>query len=321
MNSKKGDMDVFLAYYLRTDSIAHSSSIAYSFVGGLSISIAFLSAPLTTIVLRYMGVKVMVLTGALFQAAAFIGASFASQMWHLLLSQGTTGIISQWFKKRRSLANAIGTCGSGFGGMTYVLATETMIKHIGIGWTFRTLGIIAFVVNGTCGFLLRDRNTAVGAVLNPFNRAVLKKVEYWIFCAWAFFSVMGYVILVFSIVDYAQDAGFSANQASLAAALLNMAQGFARLALGYVSDIFGRMNTAAFVTLWCRLIVYCIIGCGLSGAVFATIAPIAAEVVGISLLQPALSFTWLFLVLPSTFAETIALSLRKNSSGNRYINV
>lgn len=52
-----------------------------------------------------------------------------------------------------------------------------------------------------------------------------------------------------------------------------------------------------------------------SGILWATIAPLCAEVVNIALLPSALSLVWLVLVLPSTFAEVIGLSLRGPGSG------
>lgn len=133
----------------------------------------------------------------------------------------TVGVVPQWFTKRRSFANAVATSGSGFGGLTYALATNAMISNLGLAWAFRILAILAFVVNGACSLTLRDRNKAVGAVHAPFDRALFRRFEFCLFISWGFFSVLGYVIVVFSITDYAQSVGFTASQGSLAAALFN----------------------------------------------------------------------------------------------------
>lgn len=155
-------------------------------------------------------------------------------MWHLLLSQGvcfglglgfcftsTVGVVPQWFTKRRSFANSVATCGSGFGGLTYSLATNAMISNLGLAWAFRILAILAFVVNGACSLIVRDRNKAVGAVHIPFHKDLFRHFEFWLFIGWGFFSLMSYVIVVFSITDYAQSVGFTASQGSLAAAIFN----------------------------------------------------------------------------------------------------
>lgn len=96
-----------------------------------------------------------------------------------------------------------------------------MISNLGLAWAFRILAILAFVVNGVCSLLVRDRNKAVGAIHVPFHMALFKRVEYWLFVGWGFFSLMSYVIVVFSITDYAQSVGFSASQGSLASAIFN----------------------------------------------------------------------------------------------------
>jgi MFS family permease len=169
-----------------------------------------------------------------FTSISFIGASFSTHIWHLLLSQGvcfglglgfcftsTVGVVPQWFTKRRSFANSVATCGSGFGGLTYALGTNAMISNLGLAWAFRILAILAFVVNGACSLVLRDRNKAVGAVHIPFHKDLFKRLEFWLFICWGLFGLLGYVIVVFSITDYAQSVGFTASQGSLAAAIFN----------------------------------------------------------------------------------------------------
>jgi MFS family permease len=169
-----------------------------------------------------------------FTSISFIGASFSTHIWHLILSQGvcfglglgfcftsTVGVVPQWFTKRRSFANSVATCGSGFGGLIYALGTNAMISNLGLAWAFRILAILAFVVNGACSLVLRDRNKAVGAVHIPFHKDLFKRLEFWLFVGWGFFGLLGYVIVVFSITDYAQSVGFTASQGSLAASIFN----------------------------------------------------------------------------------------------------
>ena len=52
---------------------------------------------------------------------------------------------------------------------------------------------------------------------------------------------------------------------------------------------------------------------------WATVGPVGAEVVGLRILPSALSITWIFLVLPCTFAEPIGLQLRADT-GNVYLH-
>lgn len=272
------------------------------------------------------------------ETVAFIGASFTSQIWHLILSQGiafglgmgflfvaSVPVVPQWFTTKRSFANAVAASGSGFGGVCYSLGTNAMIKNIGLPWAFRILAILAFVVNGICSLLIRDRNKQVGAVHVAFNKELFKKIEFYMYISWGFFSLLSYTIVIFSLPDYAQTVGLSSSQGSVIAACFNVSQAVGRPLIGLISDRVGRINIAALGTLvagvaaffiwifagkyYAGAIVYALLGC-FAGLLWATIAPVGAEVFGLQLLPSALSVTWLALVLPATFAEVIGLSLR-----------
>lgn len=111
--------------------------------------------------------------------------------------------------------------GSGLGGLTYALATNAMISNLGLDWAFRILAIVSFVVNWACSLTVKDRNKAVGAIHVAFHLPLFKRVEYWLFIGWGFFGLISYIIVVFSLTDYAQVVGFTASQGSIAAAVFN----------------------------------------------------------------------------------------------------
>ncbi|KAI0866403.1 major facilitator superfamily domain-containing protein [Xylaria cubensis] len=335
---------VFLAYYIRTNTF-HTTALGYAFIGGLSLSIAFLVSPLATFLAGWdkCGTRLTIFIGVIFEAVAFIGSSFSTELWHIILSQGVSfglglgltfvssaPVPAQWFKKRRSLANGFVASGSGFGGLIYSLATNAMIQNIGLTWTFRTLAIICFVVNGIATFFVRDRNKAVSSVHVAFNWKLFKRPSFIMFQLWMTLSLIGYVILVFSIVAYSQAVGLTPSQASLVGALFNLAQGLGRPAIGLSSDAVGRLNIANLSSLWCGLlclfvwtfgartfagcIVFALLSGAVAGTMWAAVTPVCAEVVGLALIPSALSITWIVLVLPATFAEVIGLSLRTSGT-------
>ncbi|TDZ75028.1 putative transporter MCH2 [Colletotrichum trifolii] len=339
---------VFLAYYLNSGAFPGASPIVLAFVGGLSFSVALLVAPIVTWCIPRLGTRTTVAVGVIIQSAALIGASFASQLWHLLLSQGlgfgfgmgfifncTVGVIPQWFFVRRSFASAIGTAGSGFGGLIYSLASTAMIRSITLPWAFRVLAILSFVVNGVCCLLMKDRNKAIGSVHAAFHMALFKRLEFWLFVSWGFFSLFAYVICVFSLADYAQTVGFDASQGSIVSAMFNLSQGIGRPVIGLISDRVGRINVAGLGTLVASLasffvwvfagqyfpgtIIYALFG-AFAGIIWATVTPVGAEVVGIQLLPSALSIFWMTLVIPATFAEPLALTI-KGSGIDAYLGV
>lgn len=140
------------------------------------------------------------------------------------LFTGSVGLIPQWFIRKRSLANSVGTAGSGFGGLTYALATNAMINNLGLAWAFRILAILAFAVNGVCSFLARDRNREVGAVHQAFHGALFKNWGFLLFLTWAFFCLLGYIIVVFSLASFASAVGMTSAQGSILVAVFNCKQ-------------------------------------------------------------------------------------------------
>jgi MFS family permease len=198
---------------------------------------------------------------------------------HILTYMGSrfvcsVGIVPQWFSKRRSFANSIAAAGSGIGGLTYSLASQAMIQSIGLGWAFRVLAVLAFAVNTICTILIRDRNKAVGAVQLAFDVKLFKRKEFILLQLWGFFSMLGYIVLLFSLPNYAMSIGLPAKQGSIIGALLNLGQGkpfiirdmrymlivdsaIGRPFVGYFSDAAGRINMAGICTFLAGL--FCLV--------------------------------------------------------------
>jgi len=87
------------------------------------------------------------------------------------------------------------------------------------------------------------------------------------------FSMLGYIVLLFSLPNYAQSVGLTSRQGALIGALLNLGQGLGRPPIGYFSDSVGRINIAGTATF-------------LSG-LFALVIWIFAKSYGVSMLQTA----------------------------------
>ena len=325
INSSYG---VFLAFYLSNNYFPNASPVQFAFVGGLSISQALLIAPIATHLTRRYGTKTTLTIGTILETIALVGASFCHEIWHLFLSQGvcfgwgmgflfvgSVGIIPQWFTTKRSLANGISTAGSGIGGMMYSLAANAMIESLGVQWTFRILGILCCAANLVSTVLIKDRNRAIGTKQAAFDHILFRRGEFWLLLGWGFFSMLGYIVLLFSLPNYAVSLGLSARQGSVVGALLNLGQGLGRPVVGIFSDRAGRINLAGFCTfiagflslvMWIfvksygTLIFFAILVGTVAGTFWTTIGPVGAEVVGLVELPSALSITWLFLVVPTT---------------------
>jgi len=227
---------------------------------------AMIVAPFVTIFARKLGTQLCIAFGAVLLAAGFISASFTSQVWQLYLSQGvlvgfgvgftyvpSVAILSQWFHKKRSLANGIGAAGSGVGGLIFSFATEAMISNISLAWSLRITGIVCGIMNLTAAVFIRSRNEIINPPQRAFDTKLLFRYDVTLLLAWAFISMLGYITILFSLSDFARSIGLSDTEAAAISAFLNLGTAVGRPFIGIISDHYGRMETAGTLTFACGI--------------------------------------------------------------------
>ncbi|KUJ06752.1 MFS general substrate transporter [Mollisia scopiformis] len=338
---------VFLDYFLTHNHYPGATALDYALIGGISISMSLVITPLINTSSRKLGTRPTLLIGLVALTASLVGASFATEVWHLFLSQGvcfgwgvgflyigSSNIIPQWFSSKRSLANGLSASGAGFGGLVYSLAASQMLETLGPAGTFRILAICGFVGNFIAIVLINDQNARQRPNHSAFNYRLLARIEVWLVLGWGCLSELGYTVLLFSLPNYASSIGLSARQGSIVIALLNLSLFVGRPLLGHSSDMLGRINMAVMTTGVCGtscllvwifaksfgvLCFFAILAGLVCGTFWATVAPVVAEVSGLSEVPSTLSIVLVLMVVPTTFAESIALGLRR-PTGNIYLD-
>ena len=328
---------IFLDFFLANDRYPGATSLDYALIGGLSTSMSLVITPLINISSRLLGIRPTLAFGLVLITASLVGASFATQVWQLYLSQGvcfgwglgflyvgSSNIIPQWFSKRRSLANGISAAGAPFGGLVYSLAISSMLEGSGPALTFRILAICAFVANLVAIVLLRDRNKVQQPNQSAFNYRLLKRLEIWLVVGWGCLSELGYTILLYSLPNYARRIGLNAHQGSIVGALINLGLLIGRPSTGYLSDTWGRINMATATTGLCgvaclvvwifsksfgSLCFFAIVAGMLCGTFWATVAPIGADVAGLSEVPSTLSVVLFCMAVPTTCKSHITMSM------------
>ena len=243
--------------------------------------------------------------GAIILGGGFVAASFAKETWHLYLTQGAVvgigvgfvyvpsiPVLSQWFQKRRSLANGISTAGSGIGGLIFSFSTGAMLQNWTLAWTLRIIGIVALVVNLMATALIRDRNAAIRPKQRPFDRHLFMRPAVLWLLAWAFISMLGYTTLLYSLSDFARSIGLSSQQAINVTALLNTGTAVGRPFIGVASDRCGRFSISAGLTLFCGLCCFVIWIPATTYGVILLFAIISGAILGVFWVVSIISF-WL----------------------------
>ncbi|KAF7536028.1 hypothetical protein G7054_g4880 [Neopestalotiopsis clavispora] len=331
---------VILAWYSANDKFPGATQLEYSLIGGLSISQALLISPIINKCYHRYGLRTNLLIGAVLEFIALFTTSYATQVWHLFLSQGVcfgwgmgflyvtaTSALPPWFSTKRSLAVGLSTAGAGGGGVVYSLATNAAIQSVGIEWTYRILGLCTLIANIGAAFTMRD----VPHSMHHHNRQGpmfrirdFTRVEVLLVVFWGLVTEFGYITLLYSLPSYATSIGLTSTQGSVANAMLNLGLALGRPLIGYFSDRLGRINMAMYMTALCGvfcftlwipakgfalLSVFALLAGGICGIFWATVTPILAEVVGVSKLARIFAVTCVLMVLPTTFAEGVAMQI------------
>lgn len=336
-------------YSLHSDKI-QASHLEFGLVGGLSISQALMISPVVPTVRKFIGTKPTLLLGTTLIFVSLIASSWATQIWHLFLSQGfcfgwgmgfafgtAASLLPPWFTSRRSLAYGIATSGAGVGGLIYSITANTIIEKMGVTWAYRVIALCALGSNLLASFLLKEWGGRSEAVRNEplFNPKDFGRIEVLLIIFWGIVTELGYIILLYSLPTYASSIGLSPTQGSIASAVFNVGLAVARPLTGYFSDTFGRINIAGLLTLLCSiscfalwiptssyapLLAFSLISGALCGTFWATITPVLAEIVGIRKLASTFGVICLAMVLPTTFAEPVAVSMVGGHDATNFTN-
>lgn len=339
---------VFLSHYLSTSTFPGATALDYAFIGGLQFGCSLSLATPVTIMTRRLGIHIPMLFGIVTQTTGYVLASYSTRTWQLYLTQGalvgcgiglaylpSAVVVSQWFERRRSLANGVVSAGSGIGGIAFAFGAQAVIERAGVPWALRMIGIASGVVNLVAVAVVRGRNKEVRATIRGFDVALLRRESVVLLLAWAFASMLGYMTLLYSLSAYGKDQlGLSASQASAVTAFLNLGTAVGRPLVGLASDRYGRIEVAGLSTFVCAIFVFAIwipsnsygvlvffavVSGTILGVMWMTISPLCVEVAGLKDLNSMLSLAWATTVLPCTFSEVIALKIRRPGADRPYL--
>ena len=125
------------------------------------------------------------------------------EYWQLMLAQGivvglgcgclfvpSTGILPQYFVKRRAAAIAIAASGSGVGGLVYPIVFRELQVQIGFGWAVRVTAFISLFFGILANLTSRNKLPA-GRMRKLIDLDILNEVPLVIVCVGGFFIFVG----------------------------------------------------------------------------------------------------------------------------------
>lgn len=252
---------IFQSYYTSHPLFAASTSIPT--IGTLATGVSYLAMPLTNMMNirwpRYQ--RHMCLAGYALCIVGLVGASFATQIWHLIFFQGFLYgfgwvvcytpflfMLNGWFEKRRGLSYGILFSASGVSGLVIPLAVGYLLSRFDFRLALRVYAVITILISGPGFFLIKPRiPTSSSATMHkpetyaPHGKAdsvlrVLRSPHTTIFAIMIFLQSLAFFLPNVFLPSYALSLSLSPSQASGLLSLVSLSQVAGQITLGYVSD-------------------------------------------------------------------------------------
>ena len=192
--------------------------------------------------LQFFGLLVMIL--------GLVASSFASRVWHLILTQGvvfglsgglvylpTIRYMDEWFIRRKGFAFGVMWAGTGVSGVIIPLVMEWGLNKYGSSTMLRAWAVVLLVLAGPLLIFVKGR-IPVSRTSHPrqLNYRFLATSKFWILVSGVVFEGLGFFIPGLYLPTYAQALGMSSVDGALTVVLFNVASVFGAVIFGSLTD-------------------------------------------------------------------------------------
>ncbi|KAI9159430.1 hypothetical protein H9P43_008792 [Blastocladiella emersonii ATCC 22665] len=261
---------LFAAQY-KTVEYPDASLSVISLIGTLTPVAMTVASPFSGRLAESWGFRNTLALGAVVSGVSLLLASFATQVWHLLLTQGVLygvscslglnpglALVAQWWQKRRSTAIGISVAGSGVGGLVSVNLIQAIMPSVGVAWTLRVLAAINFALLAIAALLARPRlaapsksNGTGGAPAPPLlNLALFREKRFILLYIGLALNTFGFLVPPYLLPTYVAKA--TPHSPAFASALLtvfNITSILGRVSMGVIADCIGNVTSLALSIL------------------------------------------------------------------------
>jgi MFS family permease len=150
-------------------NVASPSTLA--FVGSVSVACNAAFAIINGRLVRALGARKVAYLGLALMGSGQILSGFSQKsVAGLFITAGLTMgygvsccfmvasvLTSQYFSKRRGLANGLVFAGGGLGGAVISLAMSVIVERLGTAWSFRLVGLLMWITGFPMATLIKER--------------------------------------------------------------------------------------------------------------------------------------------------------------------
>ncbi|KZT63571.1 MFS general substrate transporter [Daedalea quercina L-15889] len=334
------------AYVTAPSSRFRDQSLArIGYVGGIGVGFTFIVGPFTNVLVTRLGMRATIALGVVLVATSFELASISDRYWQLLLSEGilfgigasfayipSIGLPSQWFSKRRSLATALSSSGSGIGAVILSPVVQAIINHASMQWALRFIGFLSLVLGLAGVVCVRHRTENIQ--YRSYDWSIFRVPGYNLYLLFSFTQFFAFGTPLYFIPSYCTAIGISSTNASGVLSVSTASQVVGRVAAGYLADRAGPINILGIfnlgIGLTCILIWYFAANLGVmmvfgifygffSAVYWAVSVPATVKIVGMEKLGTAVAVQFLAVAVPPIF--TVPLGSRIIAAGAAHYGV
>jgi MFS family permease len=238
------------------------------------------TSPLLGWMMDRRGARLVIEIGVALVAAGLVLATLIREPWHLYATLGVlvgggsiclsyTGqalYLPNWFARRRGLALSVAFSGVGVGSIILLPWLQQLIERAGWRVACWWMGVLVLVLLAPLNLLLRTRPEDLGLepdgdgsaaevaagprlpnVVDPAWVAIewtlarsIRTARFWWIAAGYFLALYAWYAVQVHQTKYLIEVGFSARQAAWALGLVSLVAIPGQIALGHLSDRFGR---------------------------------------------------------------------------------
>ncbi|KAI9433967.1 major facilitator superfamily domain-containing protein [Lactarius indigo] len=294
-----------------------------SFIGSTAITLISVAALINVRLIRWLGTRKACVLGCFFLGLGPLLNGFATKSYGglfvtngLILGFGTSltfmacsSLPSQYFKRRRGVANGLVFAGNGLGGGVISISLNSLIDRVGIAWAFRILGLSTWVVAIPAALLLKERTRRSTVAV---EWGLFRDPKFVLLFLGSGIATFPLLVPPFFIPLYANSVGASASLASGLLATFNLASAVGRVGFGVLGDSVGpitalvlalTVNALSMLTIWpasssiAPLVAFIVINGFGSGGFFSLIPSVIGSLYGNTRTANALAMTvsgWAF---------------------------
>lgn len=243
---------VFLNHYTSHHLFDGPQDFLLPLVGTLSSGIIYLtSIAIMPALSRYPHQRQNLMRfGAVLCVTSLLGAAFATEVWHLILTQGVLYSVGgtilyfpvqiylfEWFDKRRGLANGVIFSGTGLGGVILPFVVETLLNKYGSKTAFISLAVAYAVLLVSVLPFVKGRLPPSSIIIpQRTNWSFLRDPMFVVLFLGNFLQGLGNFVPGIWLPTFASDMKLSVTSGTLIVSLMNAAAVPGSIVIGFTSD-------------------------------------------------------------------------------------